>query len=118
MKKVLSAEELKITTDPDDSDAMLINFDMPQIDADDMSEIQLRLNNAAYGDGLDHDNDIMGRYVWDSGASADEISADSDTPGDVFTATGICVMRQADRKALRNLPAGIYLHNGRKIIVK
>ena len=39
MKKVLSAEELKITTDPDDSDAMLINFDMPQIDADDMSEI-------------------------------------------------------------------------------
>lgn len=118
MKKVLSAEELKITTDPDDSDAMLINFDMPQIDADDMSEIQLRLNNAAYGDGLDHDNDIMGRYVWDPGTSADEISADSDTPGDVFTATGICVMRQADRKALRNLPAGIYLHNGRKIIVK
>lgn len=45
------------------------------------------------------------------------IEGDSDTVT-VFTPTGICVLRNAAPDALSTLPAGIYVVNGRKLVVR
>lgn len=37
---------------------------------------------------------------------------------DVFTLDGVCVIKNADADAFRALPAGIYVVNGRKLLVK
>ncbi|MCM1437204.1 MAG: hypothetical protein NC194_04840 [Prevotella sp.] len=36
----------------------------------------------------------------------------------VYTPTGVCVLRNADADAVRNLAAGIYIVNGKKVVVK
>lgn len=41
-----------------------------------------------------------------------------DKPFDVYNLQGICVLRNADPDALRTLPRGIYIANGRKIAVR
>lgn len=41
-----------------------------------------------------------------------------DKPFDVYNLQGICVLRNADPEALRTLPRGIYIANGRKIAVR
>lgn len=46
----------------------------------------------------------------------DSMTADSDAPGDVYDITGNLVLRHASSDALSQLPAGIYIYKGRKII--
>lgn len=46
------------------------------------------------------------------------ISTDADLRGDVYSIDGRLVLRDADTTAVRTLPAGLYIHAGRKVIVK
>lgn len=62
--------------------------------------------------------DVEGYKVGDSftvGINGVEAAAST---GDVYTLTGVRVLRNADADALRNLPAGIYIHSGKKIVVR
>ncbi len=56
-------------------------------------------------------------YTIDSNGGVDEINRNEDTIN-VFTITGICVLRNADAAAFNNLPAGLYIVNGKKVIKK
>ncbi|MDE5870959.1 MAG: hypothetical protein K2H22_03290, partial [Muribaculaceae bacterium] len=38
--------------------------------------------------------------------------------GNVYNMQGICVLRNADKGAVKNLPAGLYIVDGKKVIVK
>lgn len=46
------------------------------------------------------------------------IATDADLRGDVYSIDGRLMLRDADSSAVRTLPAGFYIHAGRKVMVK
>lgn len=69
-----------------------------------------------YGYIFRNDENINFELTLDLSASVDSFEADSTVT--VFSATGICLMRNAAPEALETLPAGLYIVNGRKLIRK
>lgn len=52
------------------------------------------------------------------GSGVDSIATDSNAPGDVYSITGVTVLRNATPADFGTLAPGIYIYNGRKIQVK
>lgn len=52
------------------------------------------------------------------GSGVDSIATDSNAPGDVYSITGVKVLRNAVPSDFSTLAPGIYIYNGRKIQVK
>lgn len=99
-------------------DDMLYNFTLPEFTADAGTEMSVYMKGLVCADGLDHANDVRGEYI--SGESGvDGIGADdSATVADVFDITGKCVLRSATRSRISTLDKGIYIFNGKKIVVR
>lgn len=60
---------------------------------------------------------ISYKFNVDGSVGIDSVEADVAT-GTVYTVTGIRVMDNADAAAVKNLPAGIYIVDGKKVLVK
>lgn len=57
-------------------------------------------------------------YEYEKGYGSVEGIAATDNDFTVYTATGLCILRGADKAAVELLPAGLYIVNGKKIIKK
>lgn len=51
-------------------------------------------------------------------SSVHSISDEAQAPADVYNLQGVCVLRAATPEQVRQLPAGLYIHAGRKILVR
>lgn len=47
-----------------------------------------------------------------------ENGVNADAAGDVYNIAGVCVARNMTRDEMKDLPAGLYIHNGKKIFIK
>lgn len=96
---------------------MLYNFVVPEFSADADSEVSVYMSNLICADGLDHTADLRATF---KGASSgvDSTDADADSTSDVFDIMGRVVLRDASRAEISNLPAGMYVWRGKKIIVR
>lgn len=50
-------------------------------------------------------------------SAIEEVTTDSNDDHDIYNLQGICIRRNATQADIDALPAGIYIVNGRKVIV-
>ena len=114
----LPKEQLDVKADPDDTDALLINFDMPDLGADPDTEVELDLFGLIFADGLDHSDNVHGYFKWNASSGIQNVDEAENATADVYSVDGIRVLACASEAQLRQLPAGLYIMNGRKVVVK
>lgn len=115
--QVIPASALNVAPDPESPSDLLVTFDMPDINADLGSEVTISLDEPLFADGLDHTANVKGSFVWSVSGAVDSVGAPSEARGDVFSISGVKVLENASRRDVANLPAGLYIFNGRKIAV-
>lgn len=99
--------DLRVEEDPYSSDALLYYLSAPVIDADPDSEITVSFGGLLCADGLDHTSDIFVRYK-SSSAAVDGILI-GEEENVYYDLTGRRVVEPSE---------GIYICNGKKVIVK
>lgn len=96
---------------------ILFNFVVPEFSADADSDVSVYMRNLICADGLDHSADVSANFkVASSGVGA--MGADADVVSDVFDIMGRTVVRKASRSEISNLPAGVYIWGGKKVIIR
>ena len=78
--------------------------------------IKVSLNNLATADGLDHSQDVVAEYYYGN-AAIDEIFGEDTAEFTVYNTQGILVLHTSNRDAVKNLPQGIYIINGKKFLL-
>ena len=104
------------TADPDYEGAYIINIAVPTEVAK-AKNVTLTAYHLQTADGIDHSEAFTATYNPNGvGIHAAEII----TPGatDVYDLSGVCVLRGGTKAQILRLPAGIYVINGSKHIVK
>lgn len=104
------------TADPDYEGAYIINIAVPTEVAK-AKNVTLTAYHLQTADGIDHSEAFTATYNPNGvGIHAAEIL----TPGatDVYDLSGVCVLRGGTKAQILRLPAGIYVINGSKHIVK
>lgn len=72
-----------------------------------------------FSDGYEQKNEEISTTFEVQGTSAiDAVESEAAAAGDVYNVLGVCVLHNATLEQVKALPAGIYLINGKKIIVK
>ncbi len=104
---IISVPYSDLTVTEDSADAMLYNFTAPAIDADPDSDIEVTLGGLKCADGLDHNSDIFVRYKA-STAAVDGIQIEE----------GEAVYYDLTGRRVASPSKGIYIVNGKKIVVK
>ncbi len=114
-------EEITVTNDEYSDDARIYTFKVPVFNADKDTPVDLTVKNLTVADGLNHNADIRASFAKAEayvnaveGIEAEEAEGSSD----VFTLTGVRVLRDADASQIRTLEKGIYIWKGRKIVIK
>lgn len=71
-----------------------------------------------WGDGqaVYNEETYIFNYILDKNVAVEVVAAEETV--NVYTATGICVARDEMASVLRTLPAGLYIVNGRKVVVR
>lgn len=118
IQMTLPGDDIEVSTDPYDEEAVLINFKMPDLQADENAEVIVTPADVFFADGVNHSQDVVGRYLWTNGSGVEGIEAVAETNADVYNLTGTLVLRDASREGLNRLPAGIYIYGKEKIAVK
>lgn len=112
---IVPASELTIADDEEFADAKLITIPVPAVKMD-AGTVKISLDGVESPDGVDHE-DYTYEFINNTDA-IDHIVADADGIVDVYTIDGICVLRNADAAAVKNLRNGLYVINGKKVVVK
>lgn len=99
--------ELKVENDPYDSEALLFYLSAPAIDADADSDIEVTLGGLKCADGLDHSSDILVRY-----------KSASTGVGEITLSPDDAIFYDLTGRRVLNPSKGIYIHNGKKLIVR
>ena len=114
---IIPVEDIKIEADSMSDDAMLYTFNVPAINIDPDSKVTVSLADLECADGLDHNNDVMAEFSYKT-SGVEEIEGDALKGSfDIYDIAGVAVMRGATRNDLRNLKKGIYIINGKKVII-
>lgn len=114
---IIPVEDIKIEADSMSDDAMLYTFKVPAINMDPDSKVTVSLADLECADGLDHNNDVMAEFSYKT-SGVEEIEGDALKGSfDIYDIAGVAVMRGATRSDLRNLKKGIYIINGKKVII-
>lgn len=121
-QKTLEVNKDAITSNPDpdsvSGDDMLYYFDIPQFSADAGSGLSMYLKGLVCADGLDHSADVKGNFVYGTSAVDDIEAEGSDAKADLFDVTGKLILRNVERSQVSGLDKGVYIYNGKKIIIR
>ena len=116
-KEVVITDFEKVV-DTEDEKASIITFAIPELDgAKEGTIINLSLKNVLAADGLDHSNDVKASYTFKETVSVDAIGAE-DASCDVYNLNGVKVAEGLNKSNLQNLDKGLYIINGRKVILR
>lgn len=99
--------DLRVEKDSYSADALLYYLSAPALDADPDSEITVTFGGLKCADGLDHSSDILVRYK--ASTSGVDVVEAADADAVFYDLTG--------RRVL-NPSKGIYITNGKKIVIK
>lgn len=69
-------------------------------------------------DGCQSSPEVKANYVVTGSDGVDGIEADANGAYTVVSLAGVVVLRDADAEAVRALPAGLYIVNGKKVIIR
>lgn len=96
---------------------MLYNFTTPEFNADPESEVAVYMKGLICADGLDHSDDVRGNFKSATSGVAG-IEADENGVSDVYDITGKRVLKSATRSQISGLDKGIYIVDGKKMVVR
>lgn len=114
---VIPLSEVKVEEDPIVAEDMIYTFSIPDVEADPDTMMTISFADVICGDGLDHSKELSAEF----GYATSGIDDIEDVADDLFTAydvTGRCVLMNGSQDDVRSLPKGLYIVNGKKIIVK
>ncbi|MDE5808064.1 MAG: hypothetical protein K2H76_08090 [Muribaculaceae bacterium] len=112
----LPEEAVKETPDPESEGAMLYTFTIPTLPCDDDTPVIVRMTGLQCADGLEHSNDVYGEFTRaTSGVS--EIAAAGEAL-DVYDIAGVRVIKGGSKDSLSGLAKGIYIVNGKKVVIR
>lgn len=116
----IDRDKIAVEVDPYSStgDDILYNFTMPDFKADAGSPMFVYMSGLICADGLDHTSDVRGNFTSGDTAVEGVSSDDLDVVADVFDITGKRVIQGASRSQIYSLDKGVYIFNGKKIIVR
>lgn len=79
----------------------------------------LTINEGAFLIGEEHSPALEATYiVVDTTTGVSEVLGEEASEYNVYTVNGVQVLKNADKNAVNALPAGLYIINGKKVIVK
>ena len=99
--------DLKVENDSYSADDLLYYLSAPTIEADPDSEILVTFGGLKCADGLDHDSDILAKYK----------SSTTGVEG-IEAAEGDNVYYDLTGRRVASPEKGIYIHNGKKVVIK
>lgn len=109
--------EFTKNTDPDDVKASIITLKVPALEAENGDEVTVTLKNVKAADGLDHSKDVKATYTYKKEVSVDSIELQNE-PVNVYNMQGIHIVKNGNVSELESLEKGIYIVNGKKVMVK
>lgn len=113
---IVPMSDIKTEPDPVVAEDMIFTFPIPKLNVDIDTNVTVSFDGLEFGDGLDHSKELTAEFVYDSSAGVEDIEFVHDDKVTVYNAAGICILKNADKEALRSLPSGLYIVNGKKII--
>lgn len=116
---VIPMSEVVVEPDPIAEEDMIYTFKIPAINVDEGTNVTVTFADAECADGLDHGKDLTAQFSYDSSTvGVESVGNDGSDSVTVYNVAGVCVMKNADRAALKSLPKGLYIVNGKKEIVR
>lgn len=113
----LPREEVNEEKDPFDENAMLFTFNIPTLSCDADTPVRVSMAGLQCADGLDHSNDIYGVYK-QAVSGINDAATDAAALYDVYDIAGVRVLTAASRSEIATLAKGIYVVNGKKIVIR
>ncbi len=110
-------EEVTEEKDPFSDNAMLFTFTIPTLPCDADTPVKVSMAGLQCADGLDHSNDVAGEFRQALSGVADAELAET-LSFDVYDMMGARVLSGASRAQVAALAKGIYVINGKKIVIK
>lgn len=110
--------EVKYEADEYDANDTVATLTVPALPGiTETSDVVVTLSGMSVLDGLNHEDDVKCTYSkYTSGINS--VAADAADSFDVYNAQGIRVLNAASKAEVKALPAGLYIVNGQKVIVK
>lgn len=115
---VVPLSEVKVEADPVVAEDMIFTFAVPQMKVDEGTNVTLSFEGLEFGDGLDHSKELTAEFGYDSTTGIHDVADSVSDTVTVYNITGVCLLNNADRTALKSLPAGLYIINGKKTVLK
>lgn len=116
---VVPMSEVYVEPDPIAEEDMIYTFNIPSLYVDADTKVKVSFADAECADGLDHSKELTAEFGYDSSTvGVESVGNDDADTVTVYNAAGVCVMKNADRYALKSLPKGLYIVNGKKEIVR
>ncbi|MDE6409922.1 MAG: T9SS type A sorting domain-containing protein [Muribaculaceae bacterium] len=109
--------DVKEEADPLSEGAMLYTFNVPAIECDENTPVIVRMTGLECADGLDHANDVYGEFKQVTSGISD-IASDGVVSFDVYDIAGVQVLSGATRADLSSLAKGVYIINGKKVVIR
>lgn len=100
--------------DSEDPTASILYVPLPE-ELKEMSSVTVTLSNLVCADGNNHSNDVKAFYYLNM-SGVDKVFGDDTTRYVVYNIQGIRILDTTNRDAINNLPAGVYIINGKKFL--
>ncbi|MDE7413485.1 MAG: hypothetical protein K2N05_06825 [Muribaculaceae bacterium] len=109
----------KVNAAPDEfsEGAMLYTFTIPTLNCDPDSDVFVSMKGLECADGLDHSNDIRGEFKAKVSGIENVVASGSET-FDVYDIAGVRVLNNVKADVLSSLAKGIYVINGKKVVIR
>lgn len=113
---VVKNSDIAKEADPEEVDAVILTVSVPDLSDADAGNVTVSLCNLQFVDGIERDNTYSVTYTTEGTVGIAEISADA-VGQDVYTLSGVLVLKNAAPDALKTLGKGIYIVNGKKMVL-
>ena len=114
---IVPISEVKVEEDPVVAEDMIFTFIVPDVDADPDTKMTVSFADVVCGDGLDHSKELTAEFGYAT-AGIENIVEASNGLFTVYDVTGRCVLFNGSNNDVKSLPKGLYIVNGKKIVVK
>lgn len=114
---VIPMSEVTVEEDPVSPDDLIYTFTIPAINVDPDTKVTISFVDVECGDGLDHSGDLSAEFGYDT-AGVDVIEGDFYDVVTVYNVAGVRIMDKASRNELSKLPKGLYIVNGKKMVIE
>lgn len=113
---VLPMSEVTVEQDPIAAEDMIFTFKIPELNADEDTTVTVSFADVECSDGLDHSNELTAEFGYAT-SGIENVDFSNEDSFAIYNAAGICVKSNASKEDLKSLPKGLYIVNGKKIVL-